>query len=181
MIEVKVESRISKILSEPTMLHDDNFHIVSDIDPIIPGHVLCVAKTPVAGMLDIGATSIKKLLENLERSALFPNGVAFIERGRAPFCTSLNGPHRGHGHFFPLEHLVENWQEALFEDVGGFVAGDLSEFDAEAGLSGEYLLFGSTRSGFVYRRNVVLPEKRFIRRRIATLHSNSSRPLKKPA
>ena len=91
---------LTRIISEEQFCQNELFSIVKDIDPIVPGHYMIYTKEWQSSLADCDYRNAAQFIENVfEKKVETP--YAYFERGRASFCTSMQGVKHGHGHLVP--------------------------------------------------------------------------------
>lgn len=160
-------ARIEQILTEPSVFSNDDIHIVRDADPITTGHFLAFSKPDFSSFADHAA--IDSCLSAIYEAEFFQGrDWLFFERGRAPFCTSLNGPHRAHIHLIPKDELDSDVLVNLCKECSAEFIGSPSDALRHKSHSTEqYMCFGEIgKSGYVAAELITLAgtqKKRFLR------------------
>jgi len=134
--------RITKILSEPTLLENGKTHVVYDIDPIAKNHLLSFTTVTSNSFADTPDAAL--CFDEITKSHLLGlKNWLFFERGRAPFCTSLNGPHRAHLHLIPKTELSPDTVQLLAKrSYATCYSSSLEALSKLKETTEEYLLFG---------------------------------------
>lgn len=159
---------IVRILREARIFENEDVIAVEDREPIVPGHLLVVAKHSVSAFSDLA------MPEEALRAAMGCDWAGFLregedalfyERGRASFCTSGFTAQHAHLHLLPSGSFESGAMERLASLINAtrFASPAQAWSNARDHL-GEYLLFGSTPGPvFLARPATTLHEKRFIR------------------
>ena len=99
---------LTRIRFEEQYCQNELFSIVADIDPIVNGHYMLYAKECIPSIADCNyenaASFIREVFEHKVNMS-----YAYFERGRASFCTSMQGVKHGHGHLVPCftDHMSD--------------------------------------------------------------------------
>lgn len=153
---------LTRIIYEPQLLENECFGVVSDIEPIVPEHYLFYSKIWLPSIADCDIQAAVAFLEK-RFTEVVKRPYAYFERGRASFCTSMNGVLHGHGHLVPV--FTENMASI-------FPYGEVEEYtsllDAYRAVNkeGQYLLWGNLGKNFYLIRDVECIPKRTIRNTI---------------
>ncbi len=150
---------LTRIIFEPQIAENKLFGVVNDIDPIVPNHYLFYTKIQRPSIADCDIEQAVDFLENCFSQAI-PAPYAYFERGRASFCTSMNGVLHGHGHLIPyfLKDMSSLFPYGVIEEFNSLSDAYHSIMD-----SGQYLLWGNLGEKFFLIRNVEQLPKRTIR------------------
>lgn len=152
----------TRIIYEPQVLEDDSFGIVADIDPIVSNHYLFYVKEQHPSIADTDITAATAFLEDQFVSHV-ERPYAYFERGRASFCTSMQGVLHGHGHLVPV---FSNNLSGLFPYGEEQCFSSLKEAYDAISNKGQYLLWGNLGGAFFLIQNVEEMPKRTIRHTI---------------
>ncbi|MBK8209260.1 MAG: hypothetical protein IPK78_04160 [Rhodospirillales bacterium] len=170
--EIDVTSKASdpaeKIFNETPIIEDLYFHVVVDKEPILPNHLLMVARQKENSIADCAAAlHLTGLIKRIESKYLGPGeSFIFFERGRAPFCTSGFADQHAHCHLVP-QH---GFRESVIVDLahatraeGPYLFGEACYYARKSDC--EYMLFGSESDGFFLKMpaDVSPSQKRFFR------------------
>ncbi|USF25761.1 hypothetical protein N510_000673 [Firmicutes bacterium ASF500] len=153
---------LTKIIFEPQLVENENFSVVTDIDPIVDGHYLFYSKKWLPSIADCDTAQASAFLHNLfARAVDVP--YAYFERGRASFCTSMNGVLHAHGHLVPVfsANMAQLFPYGTIERCS-----DLEEAYRLVETQGQYLLWGNLGGDFYVIQNVEELPKRTIRNTI---------------
>lgn len=153
---------LTKIIFEPQLVENENFGVVADIDPIVDGHYLFYSKKCLPSVADCDTAQASVFLHNLFASAV-DVPYAYFERGRASFCTSMNGVLHAHGHLVPA-FLTDMAQLFPYGTVAR--CPNLEEAYRLVEIQGQYLLWGNLGGEFYVIQNVEELPKRTIRNTI---------------
>ena len=152
-------------------MESNNLVIISDRDPITPGHKILFSKNvDIQSMSDL--SDYQELIELLKkyRSSTSQNFLYF-EKGRMPACTGMHDNCHAHAHILPMEH------EKLFPMMDGLFKllanqSDKTDFmnldNALRRVSNEnfpYILIGALDYGFQFfliERHNIKPIERMI-------------------
>lgn len=156
---------LTRIIYEPQLIESDSFGIVKDIDPIVPKHYLFYVKEQYPSIADSDIASAATFLEK-DFLTLIKEPYAYFERGRASFCTSMNGVLHGHGHLVPI--FCENLS-GLFPFGEELCFPSLKEAYEACAKDGQYLLWGNLGEQFYLIRNVEQMPKRTIRNTVRNI------------
>ena len=91
---------LTRIIFEPQLVENEYFGVVADIDPIVEGHYLFYSKKWLPSIADCDIAQATTFLQDVFACAM-DKPYAYFERGRASFCTSMNGVLHAHGHLVP--------------------------------------------------------------------------------
>lgn len=94
---------VSRILNETCVCGNDEFRVVSDIDPIVPGHLLFFTVKRMASLADSNVEATARFMRKVVSKKL-GQSYAVIEHGRAPVCTSFGVIH-AHAHLIPMKEF----------------------------------------------------------------------------
>lgn len=153
---------LTRIIYESQFLENECFGIVPDIDPIVSGHYLFYSKIWLPSIADCDILAATDFLEK-RFTEVIKKPYAYFERGRASFCTSMNGVLHGHGHLVPV--FAKNIASI-------FPYGKVEQYPSLADAynavteEGQYLLWGNLGKNFYLIRNVECIPKRTIRNTI---------------
>lgn len=156
---------LTKIVFEPQLLENEFFGVVDDIEPITEGHYLFYSKKWLPSIADCDIPEVVSFLEN-DFSKKIQKAYAYLERGRASFCTSMNGVLHGHGHLVPV--FAEDMSSA-------FPYGDIETYETlelaykAVPKKGQYLLWGNLGNCFYLIKNVEQLPKRVIRNTVLNM------------
>lgn len=153
---------LTKIIFEPQAAENESFGIVADIDPVVPGHYMLFSKQWHKSIADCDFEAAVQLAEE-KFPQVADKPYAYFERGRASFCTSMDGVVHGHGHLVPA--FVQDMSE-LFPF--GAVERYPSMLEAYRHINAEdqYLLWGNLGKEFFVLQNAQSLPKRTIRKTI---------------
>ena len=108
----------SKIMYEEQFCQNDCFGIVADADPITAGHYMIYSKIFKPSVADCDYLNAATFI----REAFLPKvevPYAYFERGRASFCTSMQGVKHAHAHLVAgVPHLTEDEEIGILRHVG---------------------------------------------------------------
>lgn len=156
---------LTKIIFEPQLAENEFFGIVADIDPIVPEHYMLYTKVCRPSMADCDTDAMAAFIEaDFVSQMLKP--YAYFERGRASFCTSMNGVQHGHGHLVPA---FTTGMEKLFPYGAAECYASIQEAYRHINPQGQYLLWGNLGKEFYVLQNVEALPKRTIRNTIREL------------
>ena len=155
---------LTRIIYEPQLIENDNFGIVADIDPIVPKHYLFYTKKQFPSIADCDTAAAADFIEKRFLS-LVGEPYAYLERGRASFCTSMNGVLHGHGHMVPV---FSEYLSGLFPYGEEKCFPSLKAAYAACGIEGQYLLWGNLGGCFYLIQHVEQMPKRTIRHTIGS-------------
>ena len=150
---------LTKIIFEPQLIEDEFFGVVKDIDPIVDGHYLFYSKKWLPSVADcdiVRATSFLQVVftDTVEKP------YAYFERGRASFCTSMNGVLHAHGHLVPT--FLSDMSQ-LFPYGKVIRCAGLEQAYRHVKSQGQYLLWGNLGDEFFVIQDVEEMPKRAIR------------------
>ena len=153
---------LTKIVFEPQFVENDLFGVVTDIDPIVPEHYMLYTKLYQPSLADCDTAAMTSFIET-DFLTKVSKPYAYFERGRASFCTSMNGVQHGHGHLVPafteeMEHLFPYGIVECYDS--------LQEAYCHIQTQGQYLLWGNLGNKFYVLQNVEALPKRTIRNTI---------------
>lgn len=158
---------LTKIIYENQLCENEKFGIVPDAEPMIEGHYMFYLKEYLPSVADGDVAEAAQFIEKEFPKYVSGKSYAYFERGRASFCTSMNGVIHGHGHLVP----------AFLEDMSMFFPyGTVNEYpDLETAYrnvpkSGQYLLWGNLGGRFFVLSDVSELPKRTIRHTIEKYH-----------
>ena len=153
---------LTKIIFEPQLMEHESFGIVTDIDPIVDGHYLFYSKQCLPSMADCNITQVVTFLEDKFIGSV-NSPYAFFERGRASFCTSMNGVIHAHGHLIPmfLQDLSHLFPYGKIES-----APSMAQAYHLVKPQGQYLLWGNLGKEFFVLQEADNLPKRTIRNTI---------------
>ena len=158
---------LTRIIFEPQFVEDSSFGVVPDVDPIVPGHYLFYSKQWLSSIADCDVAKAGIFIrEKFARKVDCP--YAYFERGRASFCTSMNGVLHAHGHLIPV-FLQDMSQLFLYGEVRRCPS--LEEGYRVIETKGQYLLWGNLGGEFFVIQDVEELPKRTIRNTIRGHHS----------
>lgn len=149
---------LTKIIFEPQFIENEFFGVVTDIEPIVPEHYMVFSKDCYPSLADC-SNDISMFLETSFANKVY-KPYAFFERGRASFCTSMNGVQHGHGHLVPS--FLQNMSDL-------FPYGKVETYDSlkvaysNINCDGQYLIWGNIGKEFHVLQNIELLPKRIIR------------------
>lgn len=153
---------LTRIIFEPQFVQDSSFGVVPDVDPIVPGHYLFYSKQWLPSIADCDAAKARIFL----RDGFTPKvdcPYAYFERGRASFCTSMNGVLHAHGHLVPA--FLEDMSQ-LFPYGEVKRCSSMEEAYRLVEAQGQYLLWGNLGEDFFVIQDVEQLPKRTIRNTI---------------
>ena len=153
---------LTRIIFEPQLVENESFGVVAGIDPIVEGHYLFYSKKWLPSIADCDTTDATVFLQDTFGGAV-DKPYAYFERGRASFCTSMNGVLHAHGHLVPvfLEDMSQLFPYGQVERCP-----DLEQAYRLVETKGQYLLWGNLRGEFFVIQNVDKLPKRTIRNTI---------------
>lgn len=161
---------LTRICFEEQVIENDLFSVVRDADPIVDDHFLFYSKAVHPSIADSPYDKGIELIEAFVQQIGKP--YAYFERGRASFCTSMNGVQHGHGHLIP--QFSSNMAELFpFGEVRCYDTLALA-YQACSMSPGQYLLWGNVGREFYVIENVEQMPKRTIRN---TVRMFSKKPL----
>lgn len=152
---------LTKIIFEEQYCQNALFSVVEDIDPIVPGHYMIYAKEWHPSLADCDYQSAAHFIEDVfAEKVKIP--YAYFERGRASFCTSMQGVKHGHGHLVPCftSQMDSIFPYGTVECVKNFVEA------YQAALDGQYLIWGNIGGPYYVINHVEEIPKRAIRNTI---------------
>lgn len=159
---------LTKIIYEEQLCENDLFGIVPDAEPMVEGHYMFYLKEHLSSVADSDTKQVVRFIEQVFPEHVSGRRYAYFERGRASFCTSMNGVIHGHGHLVP----------AFLEDMSGFFPyGFVEEFpDMQSAYDsvpaeGQYLIWGNLGGRFYVLRNASELPKRTIRHTVERYHN----------
>lgn len=161
------QDRISKIFSEPALITNNYYHVVYDADPVVDGHIIVLPKVAVLSFADSGLPMLADFLNSQEVNRQFPKGFFFFERGRASFCTSMDGAKHAHCHLIPYSELALDTISKLTTQLKARQTTCMEDVISIVSSGGEYLLMGSHTGKWIVSYPFKPPVKRFIRRALA--------------
>ena len=130
---------LTKIRFEEQYCQNDLFSVVADIEPIVQGHYMIYSKECIPSIADCDyQNAMKFIAEVFEQKVGMP--YAYFERGRASFCTSMQGVKHGHGHLVPrfTGNMADIFPYGVVEEYKS-----LEEAYQNAADEGQYLLWGN--------------------------------------
>jgi len=154
---------LTKIIFEPQLVENEFFGVVLDIEPIAPEHYMLYSKACYPSLADC-PIDVSVFLETSFTNKVY-KPYAFFERGRASFCTSMNGVQHGHGHLVPC--FSQNMSNL-------FPYGKIETYDSlkvayrNINCKGQYLLWGNIGKEFYVLQNIEMLPKRIIRNTVKT-------------
>jgi len=152
---------LEKIVFEPAICKDENFCVVDDINPIIPGHLLLFPLIQASSFADCSINQLISFFDTFFSKVKENKGYMLFERGRANFCSSFNGVVHAHGHLIPSALC-----SGVTFDVGTIIKYESLREALEAIPSKskeEYLLWGDVQGKFNLIYPLSLAPKRMIR------------------
>lgn len=158
---------LTKIIFELQLVENEHFGVVEDIDPIIEGHYLFYSKKWLPSIADCDLAQATAFLQK-SFTDVIGKPYAYFERGRASFCTSLNGVLHAHGHLVPA-FLTDMSQ--MFSCGKVECCLDLEQAYQLVKTQGQYLLWGNLGDKFFVIQNVEELPKRMIRNTIRSYQS----------
>ncbi len=158
---------LTRIIFEPQFVEDRSFGVVPDVDPIVQGHYLFYSKQWLPSIADCDAAKVGKFLRE-KFSCKVDCPYAYFERGRASFCTSMNGVLHAHGHLIPA-FLQDMSQLFPYGEVKRCPS--LEEAYRLVESKGQYLLWGNLEKEFFVIQSVEDLPKRTIRNTIREYQS----------
>ena len=158
---------LTKIVFEPQFVQDSSFGVVPDVDPIVPGHYLFYSKQWLPSIADCDVAKAGTFLRDMFAHKV-DSPYAFFERGRASFCTSMNGVLHAHGHLVPA--FLPNMSQLFpYGEVKCYPS--LEQAYRLVETRGQYLLWGNLGGDFFVIQDVEELPKRTIRNTIRAYHS----------
>ena len=153
---------LTRIIFEPQLAENESFGVVADIDPIVEGHYLFYSKKWLPSIADCDTVQAVAFLRDVFADAV-DESYAYFERGRASFCTSMNGVLHAHGHLIPafLADMSELFPYGQIE-----YCPSLEQAYRMVNTQGQYLLWGNLGEEFFVIQNVEELPKRTIRNTI---------------
>lgn len=150
---------LTRICFEEQIIENELFSVVRDAEPIVADHFLFYTKAVHPSIADSPYDKAIELIEAFVQMVGKP--YAYFERGRASFCTSMNGVQHGHGHLVPkftadMSGLFPFGPVQCFENL--YLA-----YEACSKSNGQYLLWGNVGGVFYVIENVEQMPKRTIR------------------
>jgi diadenosine tetraphosphate (Ap4A) HIT family hydrolase len=150
---------------EPRIIESEHFSIVADVAPIAESHMLLFPRFHTHSLADLPAgyfEELELLLATLVRSQIGRTHRLYLyEHGRAPICTSNNGPTHAHAHILGLRCELASLLNGKTGEILDVTT--LSGLRNLSNVTGEYLLWGSCNGPYkiagIYQK---LP-KRFLR------------------
>lgn len=158
----------TKIMFEPQLCQNSLFSVVADIDPIVPGHFMIYSRQWLPSIADCDFQNALTFLEDVFLSEV-GRPYAYFERGRASFCTSMQGVQHGHGHLVPR---FTDCMDGLFTYGTVEVYDSLAEAYQHVAEDGQFLIWGNIgMKGYLINGVEDIP-KRAIRNTIQNCCSN---------
>lgn len=157
---------LTKIMFEPQLCQNNLFSVVADIDPIMSGHYMVYSRQWLPSIADC---DFQNALDFLNDTFLLKAGrpYAYFERGRASFCTSMQGVQHGHGHLVPqfTENMADLFPYGMVETYDS-----LSEAYRHVVKDRQFLIWGNLNmEGYLINGVEYIP-KRAIRNTIRAYH-----------
>ena len=152
----------SKIMYEEQFCQNDCFGVVADADPITAGHYMIYSKIFKPSVADCDYLNAATFI----REAFLPKvevPYAYFERGRASFCTSMQGVKHAHAHLVPR---FADYMEALFPYGTALRHSSMEDAYRNAPKEGEYLIWGNMDGPFYLINHPEEIPKRAIRNTI---------------
>ena len=150
---------LEKIILEEKMCYNSKFSVVKDADPIIDNHFLLFPNFEAFSLADVNADDVINFLNTSLSQYLGNRKYMLLERGRASFCTSLDGIIHAHAHIVPT---VENVEE-LFDLTGINVHENILDALNSILPDEQYLLWGQLDGKFYTVQPLLDVPKRIIR------------------
>ncbi|MDR0683225.1 MAG: hypothetical protein LBG15_15505 [Dysgonamonadaceae bacterium] len=160
---------LDNIIKEERLCFNDDFSIVRDKYPVINGHYLLFPNHESRSLADCNIGSVMNFIDNTFSNTFVAKKYMLFERGRANFCTSVDGVIHAHAHLFDISdeygdifHLPDTKFYNTLED-------------ALRGISpeGQYLLWGRFYQGFFVSQPIENIKKRLIRNTVGQLKEKS--------
>lgn len=159
---------LTKIIHEAQLCENDAFGIVPDAEPMIAGHYMFYLKEWKKAVADSNPEKVALFIEKVFPGFVDNIPYAYFERGRASFCTSMNGVIHGHGHLVPR----------FLDDMSDFFPyGKVSTYESleeayrNAPKTGQYLLWGNLGECFHVLSDITQLPKRIIRHTVERHHN----------
>lgn len=155
---------LTKIMFEEQYCQDDLFSVVQDIDPIVFGHYMIYSREWQPSLADCDYSNMVRFIEGpFTRKAKIP--YTYFERGRASFCTSMQGVKHGHGHLVPrfTDRLANVFPYGKVEKYE-----NMEDAYRHVTTDGQYLIWGNIGEEFYIINGVEEIPKRAIRNTIRT-------------
>ncbi len=152
----------TKIIFEEQYCQNDLFSVVQDIDPIVPGHYMIYSREWLPSLADCDYSDMARFIEGaFAEKVKIP--YTYFERGRASFCTSMQGVKHGHGHLVPqfTNYLADIFPYGKVEKYES-----MEEAYRQVATDGQYLIWGNVGEEFYIINGVEDIPKRAIRNTI---------------
>lgn len=159
---------LTKIIFERQLCENEKFGIVPDAEPMVDGHYLFYLKEYLPSVADGNIVEAAQFIENIFPQHVDNRQYAYFERGRASFCTSMNGVIHGHGHLVPS--FMED-MSALFPYGDVKTYSDMKSAFENVPQDGQYLIWGNLKGEFYVLENASGLPKRTIRHTIEKYHN----------
>ena len=153
---------LTRIYFESKICQSELFSIVADKDPVTEGHYMPFCNESKTSFADADFEAYALFLEKT-----FVDNIgepySYFERGRASFCTSLDGVIHAHGHLVPgkLDNV-----EKIFSNYAVNKHCSLLEAYKNIPTKEEYLLWGNLGDCFFTVCPLIDAPKRMIRSEI---------------
>lgn len=151
---------LSRIQHEAIIAGNEQFRIVADRDPVVPGHLLLFTLDEVPSLADTAEGSLMAFLER-ECSEIFAQETfLMVEKGRSRFCSSFGHVVHAHAHLVPLKNAFNNFCFPKDRVHAPCLNDALQKLQG----SNQYLLMGHVGGPFQLIANVQDSPKRLARR-----------------
>ena len=150
---------LTSIIREPCICKNSHYSIVEDKEPITAGHYMVFSNHVIPSFADTDPKMLSSFLRDVF-SKHTQSEYSYFERGRASFCTSMNGVVHAHGHLLPkFSEKIENiFQTNNIKKHKSLVA---AYKDIPSNV--EYLIWGNLNENFYTIYPLVDIPKRIIR------------------
>ena len=159
---------LTKIMFEPQLCQNGLFSVVADLDPIVPGHYMIYSRQWFPSIADCDYQNALRFLDDVFLPKV-DSHYAYFERGRASFCTSMQGVQHGHGHLVPqfssdMTHLFPYGMVEIYDS--------LTEAYQHVARNGQFLIWGNLNTeGYLINGVEDIP-KRAIRNTIRAYYND---------
>jgi len=159
---------LTKIIFEQQLCENEKFGIVADAEPMVDGHYLFYLKEQRPSIADGDNAEAAQFIENIFPRYTDHRQYAYFERGRASFCTSMNGVIHGHGHLVPF--FKEDMSDFFpYDSVKAYP--DMKSAYENVPQDGQYLIWGNLNGEFYVLENASELPKRTIRHTVERYHN----------
>lgn len=159
---------LTRIIFEQQLCENEKYGIVPDAEPMIEGHYLFYLKEIFPSVADGDIAQTTEFIEHVFPQYINNERYAYFERGRASFCTSMNGVIHGHGHLVP--YFMKDM--SFFFPYGQVkVYSNMKSAYENIPQDGQYLIWGNLGGEFYVLENVSELPKRTIRHTIERYHN----------